>query len=102
MRQGIDSYLIKPVQRITKYQLLLRDLKKSGEKAGLETGNLEKALQLMQDIPKRANDAMALSMIFGYEGNIHANGQIILQVSGGYLHDECACSRDRCSVEGFY
>jgi hypothetical protein len=81
LREGIDSYLIKPVQRITKYQLLLRELKKTGEKAGMETGNLEKALQVMQDIPKRANDAMALSMIFGYEGNIHANGRIILQVS---------------------
>ena len=48
----------------------------------METGGLEKALELMQDIPKRANDAMALSMIFGYDGNIHANGRIILQVSG--------------------
>lgn len=47
----------------------------------METGNLEKALLLMKDIPKKANDAMALSMIFGYEGNIHANGRIILQVS---------------------
>ena len=68
----------------------------------METGNLEKALQLMQDIPKRANDAMALSMIFGYDGNIHANGQIILQVSGAYLHENCACSHDRCLGEGFY
>lgn len=34
----------------------------------------------MQDVPKQANDAMALSMIVGYHGNIHANGQIILQV----------------------
>ena len=81
LRQGIDSYLIKPVQRITKYQLLLRDLKKAGEKALIKTDTIEKALQLMQEIPKRANDAMSLSMIFGYEGNIHANGQIILQVS---------------------
>ena len=91
---SLDSYLLKPVQRITKYQLLLRDLKKSGEKAGMETGNLEKALQLMQDIPKRANDAMALSMIYGYEGNIHANGQIILQVSdqySTYLPPHCVC-----------
>ena len=84
LRQGIDSYLIKPVQRITKYQLLLRDLKKTGEKAGMETGSLETALLLMKDIPKKANDAMALSMIFGYEGNIHANGRIILQVSKFY------------------
>ena len=55
----------------------------------METGNLEKALQLMQDIPKRANDAMALSMIYGYEGNIHANGQIILQVGVHGNRYEC-------------
>lgn len=34
----------------------------------------------MQDVPKRANDAMTMSMIYGYDGNIHANGQIIAQV----------------------
>ena len=34
----------------------------------------------MKDVPKQANDAMALSMIVGYPGNIHANGEIIIQV----------------------
>ena len=47
----------------------------------METPILERALNLMQDVPKRANDAMTLSMIYGYEGNIHHSGQIILQVS---------------------
>ena len=35
---------------------------------------------------------MALSMIYGYEGNIHAYGQIVLQVggaSGEESHDNC-------------
>ena len=35
---------------------------------------------------------MALSMIYGYEGNIHANGQIILQVGGasrGHMTSVC-------------
>ncbi len=41
---------------------------------------LEKSLQLMKDVPKQANDAMALSMIVGYPGNIHANGEIVIQV----------------------
>lgn len=80
MREDIASFLIKPVQRITKYQLLLKDLVKSSQKAGQDVPRLEEALQLMQDVPKQANDAMALSMIVGYHGNIHANGQIILQV----------------------
>ena len=80
-RQDIDSYLIKPVQRITRYKLLLGDLYRSAQKAEMETPILERALNLMQDVPKRANDAMTLSMIYGYEGNIHHSGQIILQVS---------------------
>lgn len=80
MREDIASFLIKPVQRITKYQLLLKDLMKSAQKADMSYEQLEEAVQLMQDVPKQANDAMALSMIVGYDGNIHANGQIILQV----------------------
>lgn len=47
---------------------------------GQDVPLLEEAVQLMQDVPKQANDAMALSMIVGYHGNIHANGQIVLQV----------------------
>uniref|UniRef100_A0A1X7TP97 Uncharacterized protein n=1 Tax=Amphimedon queenslandica TaxID=400682 RepID=A0A1X7TP97_AMPQE len=78
-REDIASFLIRPVQRITKYQLLLKDLLKSSQKAGWNVPLLEQALQLMQDVPKQANDAMALSMIVGYHGNIHANGQIVLQ-----------------------
>lgn len=80
MREDIASFLIKPVQRITKYQLLLKDLMKSAQKADMSYEQLEEAVQLMQDVPKQANDAMALSMIVGFDGNIHANGQIILQV----------------------
>ena len=57
-----------------------KDMHRSTQKAGMSTPNLERALQLMQDVPKRANDAMTLSMICGYDGNIHTHGQIILQV----------------------
>ena len=53
---------------------------KSAQKAGRPVSVLEEAVQLMKDVPKQANDAMALSMIVGYDGNIHANGAIILQV----------------------
>ena len=81
-RQGIASFLIKPVQRISQYQLLLRDLQKSAQKAGLaSTPQLDAALQQMQDVPKRTNDAMTLSMICGYEGAISASGQLIMHVS---------------------
>lgn len=64
----------------------------------MKTDTLVKALQLMQDIPKRANDAMALSMIFGYDGNIHANGQIILQVSILSVTLDCRDLTGKCLV----
>ncbi len=62
------------------YKLLLRDLQKSSKKAGMATPMLDKAVQLTQDVPRRANDAMTLSSIYGYDGNIHKHGQLLLQV----------------------
>jgi hypothetical protein len=47
---------------------------------GMVLPSMEKAVQITTEVPKRANDAMTLSMIYGYEGNIHKHGQIILQV----------------------
>lgn len=40
-RLGIEDYLIKPVQRIMKYQLLLKDFVKYTAKAGLDTTELK-------------------------------------------------------------
>lgn len=78
-RQGIDSVLIEPVQRATRYKLLLRELHSTASKINVVPASLEKAIQITHDVPKRANDAMTLSMIYGYDGNIHKHGQIILQ-----------------------
>lgn len=64
------------------YKLLLRDLTATAKKMDVVPPSLEKAVQITQEVPKRANDAMTLSMIYGYEGNIHKHGEIILQVCG--------------------
>lgn len=40
-RFAIEDYLIKPVQRIMKYQLLLRDFVKYTERSGLDIGELK-------------------------------------------------------------
>ncbi|XP_046859404.1 kalirin-like isoform X4 [Xenia sp. Carnegie-2017] len=78
-RLALSDYLIKPVQRIMKYQLLLKDILKYTERANLESTNLKNALNIMQVIPKKANDMMNVGMIEGYSGNIHAQGSLILQ-----------------------
>lgn len=90
-RQGIDHLLIKPVQRISMYKLLLRDLHTTAKKMGVVTPAVEKAVQITQEVPKRANDAMTLSMIYGYEGNMHNHGQIILMVGVVCCHGDIMC-----------
>ncbi|XP_077574490.1 triple functional domain protein-like [Stigmatopora nigra] len=73
----ISSYLIKPVQRITKYPLLIKDLLQCCE--GKE--QLKKALDVTLSIPRKANDAMHLSMLEGFHENMELQGQLLLQDS---------------------
>uniref|UniRef100_A0A0E9PSW3 DH domain-containing protein n=1 Tax=Anguilla anguilla TaxID=7936 RepID=A0A0E9PSW3_ANGAN len=46
-RLTISDYLIKPIQWITKYQLLLKDFLKYSSKAGMDCQDIEKAVDLM-------------------------------------------------------
>ena len=59
--KSISDYLIRPVQRITKYQLLLKDLLGCCE-PGLQ-GEVKDALEVMVAVPRKANDAMHLSQL---------------------------------------
>ncbi|XP_012941789.1 triple functional domain protein isoform X2 [Aplysia californica] len=76
LNEPIASYLIKPVQRVTKYQLLLKDLLTCCEE---HTGEIKEALEVMMNVPKKANDAMHLSMLEGMEDNLEALGEVLLQ-----------------------
>ncbi|XP_035019042.1 triple functional domain protein isoform X1 [Hippoglossus stenolepis] len=78
-RLQITDLLIKPVQRIMKYQLLLKDLHKMSKKAGVDTLELEKAVEVMCVVPKRCNDMMNVGRLQGFEGKIVAQGRLILQ-----------------------
>ena len=53
---SLDSFLLKPVQRITKYPLLLKDLLSCCDTG--EGGEIKDALELMLGILKTVNDAM--------------------------------------------
>jgi hypothetical protein len=65
----LNDLLIKPVQRVTKYQLLLKDLLKHCQKIGDrdEIVSVEKAIDIMQMIPKTANDMMDVERIQGFD-----------------------------------
>ncbi|KFO08858.1 Guanine nucleotide exchange factor DBS, partial [Balearica regulorum gibbericeps] len=88
---SLDAYLLKPVQRITKYQLLLKAiffsffffnqemLKCSKNSEG--TAELEEALATMLDIIKSVNDSMHQIAITGYEGDVSELGKLLMQGS---------------------
>ncbi|AWO95656.1 hypothetical protein SMAX5B_015273 [Scophthalmus maximus] len=78
-RMSISDYLIKPIQRITKYQLLLKDFLKYTSKAGLDCEEIEKAVELMSMVPKRCNDMMNLGRLQGYEGKLMSQGKLLQQ-----------------------
>ncbi|KAJ8265503.1 hypothetical protein COCON_G00146020 [Conger conger] len=78
-RLQLNDLLIKPVQRIMKYQLLLKDFLKYYTKAGMDTVELEKAVEVMCFVPKRCNDMMNVGRLQGFEGKITAQGKLLLQ-----------------------
>ncbi|XP_005404621.1 PREDICTED: proto-oncogene DBL isoform X9 [Chinchilla lanigera] len=80
-RLGLDSYLLKPVQRITKYQLLLKELLKYSKDSEGST-QLQEALDTMLDLLKSVNDSMHQIAINGYIGNLNELGKMIMQ--GGF------------------
>ncbi|XP_066961005.1 kalirin isoform X3 [Macrobrachium rosenbergii] len=76
----LPDLLIKPVQRMMKYQLLLRDILKHTERAGLtqEVEPLKRALNIMIVVPKAANDMMNVGRLQGFDGKIMAQGKLLL------------------------
>ncbi|XP_062332033.1 proto-oncogene DBL isoform X1 [Osmerus eperlanus] len=77
---GLDSYLLKPVQRLTKYQLLLKELLKYS--TGSErTSELQGALAAMLELLKSVNDSMHQIAITGYEGELSDLGRVLMQGS---------------------
>lgn len=61
----LAAYLLKPVQRITKYQLLLKDLLRFSDNSSC-TKELQKALDCMLIVLKCVNDSMHQIAITGF------------------------------------
>ncbi|ETE58344.1 Guanine nucleotide exchange factor DBS, partial [Ophiophagus hannah] len=77
---SLDSYLLKPVQRLTKYQLLLKELLKySTSCEGVQ--ELQEALVAMLDLVKSVNDSMHQISITGYGGDLGELGKVLMQGS---------------------
>lgn len=76
---SLDAYLLKPVQRITKYQLMLKEMLKCSKGQGM--AELEEALATMLDIIKSVNDSMHQIAITGFDGNLSELGKLLMQGS---------------------
>jgi pleckstrin homology domain-containing family G member 4 len=93
----LGAYLLKPVQRITKYQLLLKDLLKYSEDLPKILPELQSALDCMLVVVKCINDSMHQVAITGfwvrpsffekifdfnsdfYQGNLMEQGELLMQ-----------------------
>ncbi|KAM3868779.1 LOW QUALITY PROTEIN: proto-oncogene DBL [Diretmus argenteus] len=78
---GLDSYLLKPVQRLTKYQLLLKELLKHCTEDQYRC-ELQEALDAMLELLKAVNDSMHQIAITGYQGDLSQLGRMVMQ--GGF------------------
>uniref|UniRef100_A0A672PJQ8 Rho guanine nucleotide exchange factor 25-like n=1 Tax=Sinocyclocheilus grahami TaxID=75366 RepID=A0A672PJQ8_SINGR len=87
-RLQLNDLLIKPVQRIMKYQLLLKDFLKYYTKAGRQTEDLERAVEVMSFVPKRCNDMMNLGRLQGFEGQLRAQGKLLQQDTFTFIENE--------------
>ncbi|XP_077596382.1 proto-oncogene DBL isoform X1 [Stigmatopora nigra] len=90
---SLDSYLLKPIQRLTKYQLILKELLKHCLEPQYHT-QLQKALDCMLGLLKSVNDSMRQTAIVGYkpltevrvwsdvfQGELGLLGRVLLQGS---------------------
>ncbi|CAH0724625.1 unnamed protein product, partial [Brenthis ino] len=76
----LAAYLLKPVQRITKYQLLLKDLLRYSECGSMSSG-LQRALDCMLVVLKCVNDSMHQIAITGVPVDLSQQGELLLQSS---------------------
>ncbi|KAK6619582.1 hypothetical protein RUM43_012339 [Polyplax serrata] len=76
----LAAYLLKPIQRITKYQLLLKDLLRSSEVPKCRN-QLQEALKCMLVVLKCVNDSMHQIAITGFRGDLAEQGELLMQGS---------------------
>ncbi|XP_071772635.2 rho guanine nucleotide exchange factor 25 [Centroberyx gerrardi] len=90
-RLQLNDLLIKPVQRIMKYQLLLKDFLKYYSKAGRDVDELQRAVEVMCFVPKRCNDMMNVGRLQGFEGKITAQGKLLQQDTFSVSEQDSSC-----------
>ncbi|KAH3806394.1 hypothetical protein DPMN_134715, partial [Dreissena polymorpha] len=77
----LGAYLLKPVQRITKYQLLLKEMLKYTKDNKTCQDQLEEALNTMLEVVRIVNNSMYHVAIVGFPGNLSDLGKLLMQGS---------------------
>ncbi|XP_035238930.1 pleckstrin homology domain-containing family G member 4B isoform X2 [Anguilla anguilla] len=80
-KMDLSSYLLKPVQRISKYSLLLQDMLRecSGPQRGRQRAEIQAALQAVQFQLRHGNDLLTMDDIRNCDVNLKEQGQLIRQ-----------------------
>ncbi|ESN98452.1 hypothetical protein HELRODRAFT_113767 [Helobdella robusta] len=73
----LSSYILKPVQRITKYHLLLKELIRMTTQEE-ELCDLRKAIVAIGDVLRFVNNSMHQLSIIGYNGNLSDLGRLLI------------------------
>ncbi|XP_026570191.1 LOW QUALITY PROTEIN: puratrophin-1 [Pseudonaja textilis] len=79
-KMDLASYLLKPIQRMSKYALLLRDLiKAGGEAQEQELAYLRAAEQMVRFQLQHGNDLLAMDALRNCDVNLKEQGQLVRQ-----------------------
>ncbi|XP_016366504.1 pleckstrin homology domain-containing family G member 4B [Sinocyclocheilus rhinocerous] len=79
-KMDLASYLLKPIQRMSKYALLLKDLiKECGQSQEQELADLRTAQEMVRFQLRHGNDLLAMDAIRGCDVNLKEQGQLRCQ-----------------------
>ncbi|XP_041707960.2 pleckstrin homology domain-containing family G member 4B isoform X3 [Coregonus clupeaformis] len=79
-KMDLASYLLKPIQRMSKYALLLKDLiKECGHSQEQELSDLRTAEEMVKFQLRHGNDLLAMDAIRGCDVNLKEQGQLRCQ-----------------------
>ncbi|XP_071192706.1 puratrophin-1-like isoform X2 [Salvelinus alpinus] len=79
-KMDLSSYLLKPVQRISKYSLLLQDMvRECGPHRSREEAEVQHALEVIQFQLRHGNNLLAMDDIQDCDVNLKEQGQLIRQ-----------------------
>ncbi|XP_073411070.1 pleckstrin homology domain-containing family G member 4B-like isoform X2 [Dendrobates tinctorius] len=79
-KMDLASYLLKPIQRMSKYALLLKDLiKECGEAQDQELAYLRAAEEMVKFQLRHGNDLLAMDAIRDCDVNLKEQGQLVRQ-----------------------